>query len=210
MPTLPPLGGQILRGINGYCVDCDASVDRRSKRCRPCHARRLTERRFPVEKRPLLLCIDCNLPVSYASKKGHGRCRSCYFAHKALNPKPIRSASRPNSGTAYEDQDGNIGYAGDELQAGQFTVATAWASMWKCRRGFYAARRNGSEEDMNMFLERIDYLRSKKLNLSSGDSVDLDAHEYNDNNYYTTNAEKSMRASQKHRFLSVVEFQPLW
>ena len=72
MPTLPPLGGQILRGINGCCVDCDASVDRRSKRCRPCHARRLTARRFPVEKRPLLLCIDCKLPISYASKKGHG------------------------------------------------------------------------------------------------------------------------------------------
>lgn len=172
MPTLPPLGGQILRGINGYCVDCDASVDRRSKRCRPCHARRLTARRFPVEKRPLLLCIDCKLPISYASKKGHGRCRSCYFAHKALNQEPIRSASRPNSGTAYEDQDGTVRYADDVLEGGEFTVASAWASLRKCWRGFHAAQRTGSDEDMKEFARRILFFQGE-LNLQISDFSDL-------------------------------------
>lgn len=172
MPTLPPLGGQILRGINGHCVDCDASVDRRSKRCRQCHARWLTAKRFPVDKRPVLACIDCDLPVSYASKKGHGRCRACHFAHKAQNPKPIRSASRPNSGTAYEDKDGDIRYADDVLEDGEFTVASAWGSLRKCWRGFFAARRIGSVEEMAEFAGRILFFQSM-LNLPSGNFSEL-------------------------------------
>ena len=186
MPTLPPLEGQISRGINGWCISCGVAVDRRSKRCRECHARRLTAKRFPVEKRPVLLCIDCSTPVSYASNKGRGRCRFCYFAHKAQNPKPVRPTSRPNPGTAYEDQDGNVRYADEELGGGQFTVAAAWASIRKCWRGYFAAQRIGSEEDMKMYRQRINYLR-EELNLSGGDSDYYDPDEYEnddaDNNY---------------------------
>ncbi len=167
MPSLPPVEIQVLRGINGDCRLCGTPVDRRSKVCRRCHLIVVGLHRFPAYRRPRLACRDCGSQISYRSFYGRGRCRDCYHQHRRDNPKPKRSALRDLAGTCYEDHDGNVRYADDQLNE-NFTAASAWASLRRCWKAVKIAKNNGDEEAVNKYFRLIRYF-AKILNLEEPD-----------------------------------------
>src|SRR5437868_769959 len=60
-----------------------------------------------------------------------------------------RLTNRPNSGTSYRDMDGIV-HAAYELVYPELTVASAWACLRKCWRGFKIAK---SHQDNDMMVE---------------------------------------------------------
>jgi hypothetical protein len=166
------IDGQIYR-TNKVCKDCGIAVDGRSRRCRTCNQLHLMEKRHPLEKRPNLRCTRCGTDVSYQSAHGRGRCRSCYFEYRRAggSSRPVRSADRFNSGTSYEDGDGNT-FQSDYIlyddEQGPFTVAHAWACLRKCWKGLRIANSNGDEVEVARYYAHIQRLRGA-LGLATSD-----------------------------------------
>jgi hypothetical protein len=166
-------------GIGKVCDGCGVAIDRRSKRCRTCNQLRLMKRRYPLEKRPNLSCIDCGTTISYQSAYGRGRCRDCYFEYRRTansSRRAVRSADRFNSGTSYEDQEGNSVSSSDILyedELGPFTVAHAWACLRKCWKGLKIAKSKEDSEGVARYYGRIQRLRAL-LNIATSDDEEED------------------------------------
>jgi hypothetical protein len=111
-------------------------------------------------------CIECGSAISRHSKSG--RCRSCYFDYKKRHPRQKRSASRDNCGTTYEDVDGQIRYADDELEGGEYTAASAWGSLRRCLKALRIAHLKEDEERIEFYTEIMHNLQ-RILNIEARD-----------------------------------------
>ena len=173
MPTLPPINGQVARGINGRCIDCNLPIDRRSKRCRECHIRLITKKRYV--RRRLVTCSNCGAILanqSRARRMTDPRCQTCYNINRIQNPRPKRSVDRPIPGTCYVDEAGSIRWATEYLGDGTLTVASAWASLRRCWKGFKIAKSQGDHGRMAEYARAIQKLQSI-LNISRTDFPEL-------------------------------------
>lgn len=176
MKTLASLvrrGNQILKGTSKRCIDCQVSIDPRSKRCRTCHQRYLTMRRFPLHKRLILQCTDCGTPVShYSVKHGKGRCRSCYNLYRVRFPSLKRSVDRPLSNSCYTDADGNIRWSFEYFEDGTMTVAAGWACLRRSWKAFKIAKNRADYLKMTEYAKAIRKLQLM-LNISRTDFPEL-------------------------------------
>lgn len=77
-----------------------------------------------------------------------------------------------SGGTSYEDEDGNVRYADEYLEEGNFTVGSAWGALRRCWTGYRIAKGQDDYEKMVKYAKAIQRLQ-RLLNISRTEFPDL-------------------------------------